>query len=125
MCIVRMNFNLTVESAGHMQIRVYTAKNVFQDLKAAKEEFIRGTVCINKDTRIYLPKIIYYFAKDMSLSMDGLLETVMGSLPETQRKLVRSCMKSSTPDKFIYWLPQSWTFRYLIQKQVIQGRLSI
>nr|XP_009788075.1 PREDICTED: uncharacterized protein LOC104235935 isoform X2 [Nicotiana sylvestris] len=120
-----VHFALCLGASSDPAIRVYTAKNVFQDLKAAKEEFIRGTVCINKDTRIYLPKIIYYFAKDMSLSMDGLLETVMGSLPETQRKLVRSCMKSSTPDKFIYWLPQSWTFRYLIQKQVIQGRLSI
>lgn len=116
--------NLTLQSDGHMQIQVYTAKNVFQDLKVAKEEFIRATVCINKDKRIYLPKILCYFAKDMSLSTDGLVETVMGSLAETQMKLVRSCIKDKA-DKLIYWLPQSWTFRYLIQKQVIQERLSI
>lgn len=113
-----------MQSAGHMQIQVYTAKKVFQDLKVAKEEFIRATVYISKDKRIYLPKIICYFAKDMSLSTDGVVETVMGSLPETQMKLVRSRMKDRA-DKLIYWLPQSWTFRYLIQKQVIQGRLSI
>lgn len=113
-----------MQSAGHVQIQVYTAKNVFQDLKVAKEEFIRATVCINKDKRIYLPKIICYFAKDMSLSTDEVVETVMGSLPETQMKLVRSCMEYRA-DKLIYWLPQSCTFRYLIQKQVIQGRLSI
>ncbi|XP_059291928.1 uncharacterized protein LOC132045360 isoform X3 [Lycium ferocissimum] len=119
-----VHFALCLGASSDPVIQVYTAKNVFQDLKAAKEEFIRATVCINKDKKIYLPKIICYFAKDMSLSTDGLLETVMESLPETQMKLVRSCMKDRA-DKLIYWLPQSWTFRYLIQKQVIQGRLSI
>uniref|UniRef100_M1ALY0 Electron transporter n=1 Tax=Solanum tuberosum TaxID=4113 RepID=M1ALY0_SOLTU len=114
----------SVRSSSILKIQVYTAKNVFQDLKVAKEEFIRATVCINKDKRIYLPKIICYFAKDMSLSTDEVVETVMGSLPETQMKLVRSCMEYRA-DKLIYWLPQSCTFRYLIQKQVIQGRLSI
>ncbi|XP_060200050.1 uncharacterized protein LOC132628279 isoform X1 [Lycium barbarum] len=119
-----VHFALCLGASSDPAIQVYTAKNVFQDLKAAKEEFIRATVCINRDKKIYLPKIICYFAKDMSLSTDGLLETVMESLPETQMKLVRSCMKDRA-DKLIYWLPQSWTFRYLIQKQVIQGRLSI
>ncbi|KAF3619825.1 hypothetical protein FXO38_32725 [Capsicum annuum] len=119
-----VHFALSLGASSDPAIQVYTAKNVFQDLKVAKEEFIRSTVCINKDKRIYLPKIICYFAKDMSLSTDGLLETVMGCLPETQMKLVRSCMKDRA-DKLIYWLPQSWTFRYLIQKQVIKGRLSI
>ncbi|TMX04121.1 hypothetical protein EJD97_011419 [Solanum chilense] len=120
-----VHFALSLGASSDPAIQVYTAKNVFQDLKIAKEEFIRATICINKDKRIYLPKIICYFAKDMSLSTDEVVETIMGSLPETQMKLVRSCMKEYRADKLLYWLPQSWTFRYLIQKQVIQGRLSI
>ncbi|KAL3340645.1 hypothetical protein AABB24_028998 [Solanum stoloniferum] len=120
-----VHFALSLGASSDPSIQVYTAKNVFQDLKVAKEEFIRATVCINKDNRIYLPKIICYFAKDMSLSTDEVVETVMESLPETQMKLVRSCMKEYRADKLMYWLPQSCTFRYLIQKQVIQGRLSI
>ncbi|KAL3372420.1 hypothetical protein AABB24_008800 [Solanum stoloniferum] len=119
-----VHFALSLGASSDPSIQVYTEKSVFQDLKVAKEEFIRATVCINKDKRIYLPKIICYFAKDMSLSTDEVVETVMGSLPETQMKLVRSCMEYRA-DKLIYWLPQSCTFRYLIQKQVIQGRLSI
>ncbi|XP_055835378.1 uncharacterized protein LOC129903887 isoform X3 [Solanum dulcamara] len=119
-----VHFALSLGASSDPSIQVYTAKKVFQDLKVSKEEFIRATVYINKDKRICLPKIICYFAKDMSLSKDGVVETVMGSLPETQMKLVRSRMKDRA-DKLIYWLPQSWTFRYLIHKQVIQGRLSI
>ncbi|CAN4123150.1 unnamed protein product [Withania somnifera] len=115
-----VHFALSLGASSDPAIQVYTAKNVFQGLKVAKEEFIRATVCINKDKRIYLPKIVCYFAKDMSLSMNGLLETVMGSLSETQMELVRSCMKDRA-DKLIYWLPQSWTFKYLIRRQVIQG----
>ncbi|XP_069153598.1 uncharacterized protein [Solanum lycopersicum] len=119
-----VHFALSLGASSDPAIQVYTAKNVFQDLKVAKEEFIRATICINKDKRIYLPKIICYFAKDMSLSTDEVVETIMGSLPETQMKLVRSCMKEYRADKLLYWLPQSWTFRYLIQKQVIQGDYS-
>ncbi|GFZ10585.1 tetratricopeptide repeat (TPR)-like superfamily protein [Actinidia rufa] len=44
------------------------------DLKLAKEEFVQASVYVHKETKIFLPKILDYFAKDMSLDVAGLLE---------------------------------------------------
>ncbi|KAL0366537.1 UNVERIFIED_CONTAM: hypothetical protein Sradi_3543800 [Sesamum radiatum] len=57
-------------------VRVYTAKNIFQDLKVAKEDFIQATVYVHKQTKIYLPLALLC----MSLGMAALLEVVSGCL---------------------------------------------
>ncbi|KDO85300.1 hypothetical protein CISIN_1g009032mg [Citrus sinensis] len=102
-------------------VRVYTAKNVFRDLKLAKEEFIQASVYIHKESKIFLPKIIYYFAKDMSLDIQGLLELITGCVAEAQQKAMRKCIKGKH-DKFINWLPQSSKFRYVIHGDIAEGR---
>ncbi|KAK4767769.1 hypothetical protein SAY87_002910 [Trapa incisa] len=56
-------------------VRVYTAKTIFLDLKAAKEDFIKANVYINKEMKIILPRILYYFAKDMALGIPRLMDT--------------------------------------------------
>lgn len=106
------------------QVRVYTADSVFQDLKLAKEEFIRASVYIHKETKICLPKILDYFAKDMSLTMAGLLEIVNACVSEVQQKAIIRCMKGR-PERYINWLTQSSAFRYVINREVAEGRLSV
>nr|GME07119.1 uncharacterized protein LOC109166066 [Ipomoea batatas] len=109
-----VHFALSLGASSDPAIRVYTARNVFRDLKVAKKEFIEATVCIQKETaKIYVPKIVCYYAKDMSFSMDGLVEDMNGCLSESQQKAVKSCVKGR-PEKYIDWLPQSSSFRYLI-----------
>lgn len=104
-----------------MQVRVYRANNIFQDLKVAKEEFIQATVYVHKETKIYLPKILCYYAKDMSLGMAALLEVVSGCLSGIQQKSIRTCVRGR-PEKYVYWLEQSSSFRYLIQKETAERR---
>ncbi|XAR61479.1 hypothetical protein NMG60_11015919 [Bertholletia excelsa] len=59
------------------------------DLKLAREEFLRAYVYIhNKQTKIYLPKILYYFAKDMSMDMPGLLEVVKDCVSQVQHEAI-------------------------------------
>ncbi|XP_024990089.1 uncharacterized protein LOC112524483 isoform X3 [Cynara cardunculus var. scolymus] len=110
-----------IKSHFRAPVRIYNAKNVFQDLRLAKEEFIQSTVYVNKETRIYLPKILYYFAKDMALTITGLLEIVIACLSERQRKAVETSIKGK-PDKYVYWLSQSSIFRYVIHRE---GRPSV
>lgn len=87
-----------------MQVRVYNAKSVFQDLKLAKEEFVQASIYIHKEKKILLPKILNYFAKDMSLDVPGLLKVVNGCLSEVQQKVIIKCIKGRV-EKFIHWLP--------------------
>ncbi|KAK2661012.1 hypothetical protein Ddye_007545 [Dipteronia dyeriana] len=102
-------------------VRVYTARTIFQDLKLAKEEFIQASTYIHKESKIFLPKIVYYFAKDMSLDVSALLELITGCLSEVQEKAIRKCVKGRH-EKCINWLPQSSTFRYAIHEELAKGR---
>ncbi|KAJ0725424.1 putative ternary complex factor MIP1, leucine-zipper [Helianthus annuus] len=115
-----VHFSLSLGSFSDPAVRVYNAKTIFQDLRLAKEEFIRSTVYVNKETRIYLPKILYFFAKDMAMSMASLLEIVNACLPESQQKLMKTSIKGK-PEKCVYWLSQSCIFRYAIHRETVEG----
>ncbi|CAI9296286.1 unnamed protein product [Lactuca saligna] len=119
-----VHFALSLGVFSDPAVRIYNAKNVFQDLRIAKEEFIQSTVYMNKETKIYLPKILYYFAKDMALSMASLLEIVNACLLEKQEKGVKMSVKGK-PEKYVYWLSQSCIFRYVIHQGTVEGRLSV
>lgn len=107
-----------------MQVRLYTAQNVFQNLKLAKQEFIEASAYVDKGTKIFLPKILSFFAKDTSLSMHKLLEVVTGCVSEAQHKEMERCMKGR-PHKCIHWLPQSSTFRYVIHGELANARIDV
>ncbi|KAL3830569.1 hypothetical protein ACJIZ3_019371 [Penstemon smallii] len=114
-------FALCSGSNSDPAVRVYTANSVFNDLKVAKEEFIQATVYVHKETKIYLPRILCYYAKDMSLCMTALLEMVSGCLSGIQQKAISKCVKGR-PDKYVYWLEQSSSFRYLIHKEIADDK---
>lgn len=107
-----------------MQVRIYRANSIFEDLKVCKEEFIQATVYVHKETKIYLPKILCYYAKDMSLTMATLLEVVSECLSEIQQKSMGACIKGR-PEKYVYWLEQSSSFRYLIHKDIAERKWDI
>ncbi|XP_024991356.1 uncharacterized protein LOC112525451 isoform X1 [Cynara cardunculus var. scolymus] len=120
-----VHFALSLGTFSDPAVRVYKAQNVFQDLRLAKEEFIRSTVYIHKESKIYVPKILYYFAKDMELTVPGLLKMVNACLPETQQRAIKRNVKGK-PDKYICWLSQSCIFRYVIHRDAIDdGRLPL
>ncbi|GMN34630.1 hypothetical protein TIFTF001_004786 [Ficus carica] len=94
-------------------VRAYTAKSIFGDLKMAKEEFIEANVHIEKERKIVLPRVVYYFAKDMSLSTEEVLEVIVESLSESEVEK-RDIITKGRSHKCIHWLPHSSTFRFFI-----------
>lgn len=72
-------FNLLI--FGLVQVRVYTTKRVFQELEAAKEEYIRATFGVSKNHKILLPKIVESFVKDSGLCPARVIEITQLSLP--------------------------------------------
>lgn len=116
-----VHFALCSGAYSDPAVRVYRARNIFQDLKIAKEEFIQASVYIQKETKIFLPKILDKFAKDMSLSMHGLLDTVDGCISNVQQKAIKRCVKER-PDKSIHWLQMNSTFRYVIHRELAERK---
>ncbi|XP_042057587.1 uncharacterized protein LOC121802086 isoform X2 [Salvia splendens] len=114
-----VHFALSSGARSDPAIRIYNAKSIFEDLNIAKEEFIQATAYVHKQKRLYLPKILHYYAKDMSLGMSALLKVVGDCLPEYQQKVVDRFAKSR-PEKCVCWLEESSSFRYLIHKEVTE-----
>lgn len=98
---------------------MYTPKRVFQELEAAKEEYIRATFGVSKNHKILLPKIVESFVKDSDLCPAGVIEVIQMSLPESLRKTVKKCQVGKSR-KSIEWVPHNFTFRYLISKELVK-----
>ncbi|XP_058214045.1 uncharacterized protein LOC131325673 isoform X2 [Rhododendron vialii] len=110
----RVYFALCSGSHSDPVVRMYTPKTVFQELEAAKEDYIQTTFKVNKEQKILLPKIVDCFAKDSSLSPAGFIEMIEHFMPS-------SFTKSILQGKFlkrIEWIPHDFTFRYLISKEL-------
>nr|XP_043614911.1 uncharacterized protein LOC122586943 [Erigeron canadensis] len=114
-----LHFALSSGCHSDPAVRVYTPKRVIQELEVAKEEFVRATFGVAKDHKILLPKIIDNFAKDSGLCTGGVMEMVQQCLPDSLRKNIKKhqLVKSR---KMIEWAPHSFSFRYLICKELVK-----
>uniref|UniRef100_A0A2P2ILI1 Uncharacterized protein LOC105132777 isoform X3 n=1 Tax=Rhizophora mucronata TaxID=61149 RepID=A0A2P2ILI1_RHIMU len=117
-----LHFALCSGAYSDPVVRVYTAKKIFEELRIAKDEFIQARVHIQKEAKIFLPKMLSYFERDVGVGMSGLLEMIMASLKEGQQKALRKCMAKGKLDKSIHWLPQSSSFRYVIHGDLAKER---
>ncbi|KAF5747270.1 putative electron transporter [Tripterygium wilfordii] len=119
-----VHFALCSGAYSDPAVRVYRAKNIFHDLKLAKEEYIETNLYIHKEKKILLPRILYYFAKDMSLDMPRLLEIITGCLSNIQREAITKRIKGRL-EKHANWLPHDSSFRYIIHGDLAKGTLFI
>ncbi|KAL0343587.1 UNVERIFIED_CONTAM: hypothetical protein Sangu_1246100 [Sesamum angustifolium] len=99
--------------------RIYTPKRVFQELEAAKEDYIRATFGVRKDHKILLPKTVDSFAKDSGLCHAGIMEMILQSLPDSHKKSIKKCQQVKNR-KSIEWVPHNFAFRYLILKELVK-----
>uniref|UniRef100_A0A1J3IAF3 DUF547 domain-containing protein n=1 Tax=Noccaea caerulescens TaxID=107243 RepID=A0A1J3IAF3_NOCCA len=107
------HFALSSGASTDPPVRVYSADCVFRDLRRAKEEFIRNNVRLqHNETKILFPKIVHYYAKDMSLDAYVLLETTVKSLPDPEKRIAQKLLKKKS--KNVEFSPENSTFRYVI-----------
>ncbi|KAL5557204.1 hypothetical protein UlMin_039440 [Ulmus minor] len=114
-----LHFALCSGSHSDPAVRMYTPKRVFQELEAAKEEYIRATFGVRKDHKILVPKIVESFSKDSGLCPAGILEMIQQTLPESLKKSVKKCQNGKSR-KNIEWIPHNFAFRYLISKELVK-----
>ena len=100
-----------------LQVRVYAPKSIFEDLEAAKEEYIQSTLVVHKEKKLHLPKLVEYFAKDSDLCSAGLVDMIEHLLPNSWRKSSQQCQHRKS-SKTIEWIPHNFTFRYLLSKEL-------
>ncbi|WCJ30997.1 hypothetical protein M5689_012516 [Euphorbia peplus] len=114
-----LHFALCSGSHSDPAVRIYTPKRIFQELDAAKEEYIRATFGVKKDQKILLPKIVESYAKDSGLCQAGVIEMIQQTLPESLRRNIKKCQLGKSR-KSIEWIPHNFSFRYLISKELVR-----
>nr|VDC66276.1 unnamed protein product [Brassica rapa] len=108
------HFALSSGASTDPHVRVYKADCVFRDLRRAKEEFIRDNVRIQNETKIVLPKIVHYYAKDMSLDASALMETTVRCLPDSMKRVAQKLLKKKS--KCIEFSPENLSFLAMMVK---------
>ncbi|KAF3786596.1 hypothetical protein EJ110_NYTH25174, partial [Nymphaea thermarum] len=115
-----LNFALCSGCYSDPAVRMYTPKRVFQELEAAKQEYIQASIGIRNEEKILLPRILENFARDSCLSTEGLLAVIQNCLPEIQRRIVRRCLQSKLR-RCVEWIPHNFAHRYLLAKELTKA----
>ncbi|CAA7024393.1 unnamed protein product [Microthlaspi erraticum] len=119
-----LHFALSTGASTDPMVRVYTAEGIFQELRQARDGFIKTSVGFEMDKRVLLPKIVYNYAKDTSLDMAELLNTISECLTDTQRTKMRRVVKKRQ-DRCIYWMKHDSSFRYIIHWEIVRESVGI
>jgi hypothetical protein len=103
-----------------MQVRLYTAKKVNEQLEAARTEFIQGSVAVRKQA-LLLPKVLHYYARDAGLELRHLVELVCESMSGAQREEAQRHghgTRRRAGDRGVEWMPYKSSFRYVVHRNL-------
>ena len=106
-----------------LQLRVYTANNILDELDKVTKEFLQANVVVKKSRKIYLPKILERFAKETSLSCDNLLKWLSENVDKKMQETIEKCSDCKNrrqASQVIEWLPYSTRFRYVFGKDLAE-----
>jgi hypothetical protein len=106
-----------------IQVRLYSPKSVFQQLGAAKEEYVRANVGVRGrgQHKIILPKALELYARDAGLGAQEVVAAVECHLPEGLRDAVRRSQQQAGRARAVEWKPHNLAFRYLLAKELVGG----
>lgn len=101
-----------------LQVRVYRPEKVFEELKAAREEYLQSNISLHKD-RVLIPKLVQNYVKNSGMSLDDLLSIVLlnATSPDSSSRIQQPRWKRK-PSKFIQWIPHNFEFRYLLSNEL-------
>lgn len=99
------------------QARIYTPKNVFQELEVAKEEYIRTAFRLHKGQKVLLPKLVESFSKESGLCQADLVEIIEHCMPNSLGKGIHWGQHGKFW-KSIEWTPHNFAFRYLLSREL-------
>ncbi|MCO5612042.1 hypothetical protein L7F22_066304 [Adiantum nelumboides] len=102
-------------------VRVYTSKNVHEELESAKKEFLQASIGFQSDKKVLLPKILEWYAREASIATTTLLDWVSQFLDEKEKEMMLKCVRSK-PHKntshCIEWVSYNFNFRYLFDRDL-------
>lgn len=104
-----------------MQLRVYTADEVVNELERGKMEYLEASVGVTNKRKIVVPKLLQWHMRDFADDMGSLVEWIYSQLPRmgTLKSLMMECLKLNQDRKLpvsrmVEIRPYESEFRYLL-----------
>jgi len=96
-----------------MQVRVYTASQVEEELEAAKRDYLQATVGISRTNKLIIPKLLDWYLPDFVKDMKSLLDWVCLQLPNELRNEAVKCLERRGRDplsQLVQVMPYDFSF---------------
>ncbi|KAG6547624.1 hypothetical protein Mapa_011073 [Marchantia paleacea] len=102
-------------------IRVYSAKHVRQELELARRDYLQASIGIRSGSRVLLPRILEWYARESSIAHSNLLEWVCQFVSDKQQAAIKKFLSSKSQKNAancVEWLPYNSTFRYIFVRDL-------
>ncbi|KAL9418433.1 hypothetical protein AB3S75_036402 [Citrus x aurantiifolia] len=114
-----ITFALCRGSWSSPALRVYTPREVANELERAKVEYLEASVGVTSKRKILVPKLLKWHMKDFSDDMESLLEWIYSQLPRSGslKRLIMECREGEMKipvSKMVETQPYESEFRYLL-----------
>lgn len=103
-------------SVNLMQVRVYSAVHVENELEMAKRDYLQAAVAISS-TKVAIPKLLHWYLLDFAKDVESLLDWICLQLPGEMRKEAIKCLERGKKEEISQWVhvtPYEFCFRYLL-----------
>ncbi|KAH9301417.1 hypothetical protein KI387_013000 [Taxus chinensis] len=117
-------FSLCCGGHSDPAVRIYTAKNVYDELETAKKEFLQASIGIQNHKRVILPRILERYAKEASINPANLLHWVSENVDKQLKTAIDKCIERKSQAKSaqcIEWLQYNGSFRYIFARDLTAG----
>uniref|UniRef100_A0A452YW84 DUF547 domain-containing protein n=4 Tax=Aegilops tauschii subsp. strangulata TaxID=200361 RepID=A0A452YW84_AEGTS len=111
-----------------LQLKVYTAKNVTEELERAKREFLQAGVVVRKSRKVFLPRLVERYAREAGLPAgDGVLAWARDNLDgRAAQEAIQRCAAAAAgaggrrrASQAFEWLPYNARFRYAFARSMV------
>uniref|UniRef100_A0A0E0IWF4 DUF547 domain-containing protein n=1 Tax=Oryza nivara TaxID=4536 RepID=A0A0E0IWF4_ORYNI len=123
-------FALCTGASSDPMLKVYTAKNISEELERAKREFLQASVVVRKSKKVFLPRLVERYAREAGLAgADELLAWARDNADAraTQDAIQRLCVDAGggrrKAAQAVEWLPYNARFRYAFPRTMVDKPL--
>ncbi|KAF0928712.1 hypothetical protein E2562_006135 [Oryza meyeriana var. granulata] len=121
-------FALCTGASSDPVLKVYTAKNITEELERAKREFLQASVVVRKSKKVFLPRLVERYAREAGLAgADDLLAWARDNADaratqDAIQRCVDGCGRRKAAQA-VEWLPYNARFRYAFPRSMVDKPL--
>ncbi|XP_022016627.1 uncharacterized protein LOC110916180 isoform X1 [Helianthus annuus] len=116
-------FALCTGTSSDPVLKVYTPSNIKEELEVATREFLESNIIVKKSKKVFIPKLLERFGKEVNISPDNLLTWITEHVDKKLCDSIEKCIEHKTSKKtsqIIEWLPYNSRFRYVFSKELTE-----